>query len=56
MELRIRQTRDKLETSRLCLEEVAVVESGLKPRLRCQPKKYVGLHLRLEENMPRQTL
>jgi hypothetical protein len=30
MELRIRQSRDKLKTSRLCLEKVAVVESGLK--------------------------
>jgi hypothetical protein len=29
-ELRIRQSSDKLETSRLCLEEVPVVESGLK--------------------------
>jgi hypothetical protein len=55
MELRIRQSPDKLETSRLCLEEVAVVESGLiNARVRRQPNKYV--RLRLEENMPRQTL
>jgi hypothetical protein len=30
MEFRIRLARDKLETCRVCLEEVAVVESGLK--------------------------
>jgi hypothetical protein len=28
MELKIRVTRDKLDTSRVCLKEVAVVESG----------------------------
>jgi hypothetical protein len=54
MELRIRQSRNKLETYRLCLEEVAVVESGLNACVRRQPKKYV--RLRLEENMLRQTL
>jgi hypothetical protein len=31
MEFRFRQVHDLLETSRVCLEEVAVVESGLYP-------------------------